>query len=149
MILGIFCNCRRHTSLSRLAEEKCPRLGSFYSDVISLAFCDTKHEWRRQISFQIRRQRSLDLERSWKTIEPVDNGALSCFSCSLHEVSLEYLVPGAQGKSNMAGYGKQILVRDAFLWFMSAIYLFAFSSFYIQIPGKSFYLWLLMSIFFS
>ena len=75
--------------------------------------------------------------------------APSCFSCSLHEDSLEYLVPGAQGKSNMAGYGKQILVRDAFLWFMSAIYLFAFSSFYIQIPGRSFYLLLLMSIFFS
>jgi len=35
----------------------------------------------------------------------------------------------------MAGYGKQVLVRNAFLWFMSAIYLFAFSSLYIQIPG--------------
>ncbi|CAH3106819.1 unnamed protein product [Pocillopora meandrina] len=35
----------------------------------------------------------------------------------------------------MAGYGKQILVRDVFLWSISAIYLFAFSSLYIQIPG--------------
>ncbi|XP_078346417.1 lipase maturation factor 2-like isoform X1 [Oculina patagonica] len=35
----------------------------------------------------------------------------------------------------MAGYGKQVLVKNAFLWFMSAIYLFAFSSLYIQIPG--------------
>jgi len=43
--------------------------------------------------------------------------------------------PVTQGKSKMAGYGKQVLVRNAFLWFMSAIYLFAFSSLYIQIPG--------------
>ena len=37
----------------------------------------------------------------------------------------------------MAGYGKQVLVRNAFLWLMSVIYLFAFSSLYVQIPGKS------------
>ena len=37
----------------------------------------------------------------------------------------------------MAGYGKQMLVRNAFLWLMSVIYLFAFSSLYVQIPGKS------------
>ncbi|KAJ7373721.1 Lipase maturation factor 2 [Desmophyllum pertusum] len=43
--------------------------------------------------------------------------------------------PVAQGKSKMAGYDKQVLVRQAFLWFMSAIYLFAFCSLYIQIPG--------------
>lgn len=42
----------------------------------------------------------------------------------------------AQGKSKMAGYGKQVLVRNTFLWFMSVIYLFAFSSLYVQIPGK-------------
>lgn len=42
----------------------------------------------------------------------------------------------SQGKSNMAGYGNQILVRNTFLWFISAIYLFAFSSLYVQIPGK-------------
>ncbi|XP_068673133.1 lipase maturation factor 2-like [Montipora foliosa] len=35
----------------------------------------------------------------------------------------------------MAGYGKQILVRNTFLWLMSVIYLFAFSSLYVQIPG--------------
>ncbi|XP_067044507.1 lipase maturation factor 2-like [Acropora muricata] len=35
----------------------------------------------------------------------------------------------------MAGYGNQILVRNTFLWFISAIYLFAFSSLYVQIPG--------------
>lgn len=44
--------------------------------------------------------------------------------------------PMAQGKSKMAGYGNQVLVKNAFLWFMSAIYLFAFSSLYIQIPGQ-------------
>ncbi|CAH3183458.1 unnamed protein product, partial [Porites evermanni] len=35
----------------------------------------------------------------------------------------------------MAAYGKQALVQNTFLWFIAAIYLFAFSSFYIQIPG--------------
>ncbi|XP_048585102.1 lipase maturation factor 2 isoform X2 [Nematostella vectensis] len=35
----------------------------------------------------------------------------------------------------MAGHGKQILVRRVFLWGLSAIYLFAFASLYIQIPG--------------
>lgn len=58
------------------------------------------------------------------------------FVYSLHELLCEYSSPGAQGKSNMAGYGKQILVRDVFLWSISAIYLFAFSSLYIQIPGR-------------
>lgn len=48
---------------------------------------------------------------------------------------LEDVLPVTQGKSKMAGYGKQVLVKDAFLWFMSAIYLFAFSSLYVQIPG--------------
>ncbi|XP_031553849.1 uncharacterized protein LOC116290869 [Actinia tenebrosa] len=35
----------------------------------------------------------------------------------------------------MAGYCKQIAVRKVFLWGIAAIYLFAFSSLYIQIPG--------------
>ena len=40
------------------------------------------------------------------------------------------------GNPNMVAYGKQALVQNTFLWFIAAIYLFAFSSFYIQIPGK-------------
>ena len=66
----------------------------------------------------------------------IQSGYQLFFVYSLHDLLYEYSSPGAQGKSNMAGYGKQILVRDVFLWSISAIYLFAFSSLYIQIPGR-------------
>lgn len=61
---------------------------------------------------------------------------LSCLWIGLHEGTGEDHRRGLGGNPNMAAYGKQALVRNTFLWFIAAIYLFAFSSFYIQIPGK-------------
>lgn len=64
-----------------------------------------------------------------------NDGDIQLFLVHAYMTWLVNMPPVTQGKSKMAGYGKQVLVRDAFLWFMSAIYLFAFSSLYVQIPG--------------